>query len=265
MWAPGQNLVEGHVLRTYNAAGAATETNNLPGNDVQRRRQPEHDPVGDAEAEAAFPASPPTPSSPARTCSTPPAARSAGKTSTASPGAASAATPAQPGRHTGRRRSPTAWPCGGRSRRAARPCWRPTDDRDNSAADFAAVFPAPRPNSVAPTEHACGSFGGARPGRRLGRPADDPQAQAAEEDHGPHPDLPLLLRRGKAPPSNASSTASRSGPAARPSRPQARASASHTFKVRAAIDSATWSTPRPASFAFRVVKKPASSRSASGR
>jgi hypothetical protein len=29
------------------------------------------------------------------------------------------------------------------------------DDHDNSAADFSAVFPAPRPNSVAPSERAC--------------------------------------------------------------------------------------------------------------
>jgi hypothetical protein len=35
-----------------------------------------------------------------------------------------------------------------------------TDDRDNSAADFSPVFPAPRPNSVAPTERACASSGG---------------------------------------------------------------------------------------------------------
>ncbi len=34
------------------------------------------------------------------------------------------------------------------------------DDRDNSALDFSAVFPEPRPNSVAPTERACASGGG---------------------------------------------------------------------------------------------------------
>jgi len=33
------------------------------------------------------------------------------------------------------------------------------DDTDSSAADFADVFPAPRPNSVAPSEHACASQG----------------------------------------------------------------------------------------------------------
>jgi len=37
----------------------------------------------------------------------------------------------------------------------------PGDDRDNSATDFAAVFPAPRPNSVAPSEHACSPSGAA--------------------------------------------------------------------------------------------------------
>jgi hypothetical protein len=36
----------------------------------------------------------------------------------------------------------------------------PTDDHNNSLADLSAVFPAPRPNSVAPAERACASSGG---------------------------------------------------------------------------------------------------------
>jgi hypothetical protein len=36
----------------------------------------------------------------------------------------------------------------------------PTDDRDSSAMDFSPVFPSPRPNSIAPSEHACSSAGG---------------------------------------------------------------------------------------------------------
>jgi hypothetical protein len=48
------------------------------------------------------------------------------------------------------------------------------DDRDNTALDFAPVFPAPRPNSVAPSETACAAAGGgqAGPGQRgdKGRP-----------------------------------------------------------------------------------------------
>jgi methionine-rich copper-binding protein CopC len=35
-----------------------------------------------------------------------------------------------------------------------------SDDHDNSAADLEAVFPGPRPNSVAPTEKSCGGQGG---------------------------------------------------------------------------------------------------------
>ena len=39
-----------------------------------------------------------------------------------------------------------------------------SDDRNDSAQDFSAVFPSPRPNSVAPTEHACTSGGGGQGG-----------------------------------------------------------------------------------------------------
>ncbi|HET6570924.1 MAG TPA: hypothetical protein VFG58_05490 [Solirubrobacterales bacterium] len=39
-----------------------------------------------------------------------------------------------------------------------------TDDRDDSAADFSDAFPAPRPNSVAPSERACSSQSPAAPG-----------------------------------------------------------------------------------------------------
>jgi hypothetical protein len=35
-----------------------------------------------------------------------------------------------------------------------------SDDSNNSSADFEAVFPAPRPNSVAPSERPCGGAGG---------------------------------------------------------------------------------------------------------
>ncbi len=43
-----------------------------------------------------------------------------------------------------------------------------SDDRNNSAVDFSAVFPEPRPNSVAPAERACGSSGGGGGGGRQG-------------------------------------------------------------------------------------------------
>lgn len=39
-----------------------------------------------------------------------------------------------------------------------------SDDRDDSATDFASVFPSPRPNSVAPSESACSAGGGGQTG-----------------------------------------------------------------------------------------------------
>ena len=44
----------------------------------------------------------------------------------------------------------------------------PTDDRDNSAADLSLVSPSPRPNSVAPSERACGAGGGPTEGESNG-------------------------------------------------------------------------------------------------
>jgi hypothetical protein len=44
----------------------------------------------------------------------------------------------------------------------------PFDDRDNSAVDFSAVFPSPRPNSVTPSERACGAAAGGQAGPNTG-------------------------------------------------------------------------------------------------
>jgi hypothetical protein len=55
--------------------------------------------------------------------------------------------------------SPSGIPDGMALRRTIAPgcatLLEPSDDRDDSATDFAAVFPSPRPNSVAPSERAC--------------------------------------------------------------------------------------------------------------
>jgi hypothetical protein len=42
------------------------------------------------------------------------------------------------------------------TRRGCATALDPADDSDQSGADFEAVFPAPRPNSVPPSEHTCG-------------------------------------------------------------------------------------------------------------
>ena len=66
---------------------------------------------------------------------------------------------------TGSPASPGGIPDGMALRRTIEPgcatLLEPGDDRDNSAADFAAVFPGPRPNSAGPSEHACAQQGAA--------------------------------------------------------------------------------------------------------
>jgi hypothetical protein len=67
---------------------------------------------------------------------------------------------------TGSAASPNGVPTGTALRRsidAGCPTFlEPTDDHDNSVADFSVVLPAPRPNSVAPSERACPRSGGAQ-------------------------------------------------------------------------------------------------------
>jgi hypothetical protein len=45
----------------------------------------------------------------------------------------------------------------------------PGDDSNNSAVDFTSVFPSPRPNSVAPSERACGSAADGQAGQGEGK------------------------------------------------------------------------------------------------
>lgn len=151
MWAAGQNLVGGHVLKTYNASGGVTSTNTFAG-DVSGSANQSTILLATSGAETEFGVGVDT-------------ALSAGKLDPAggavcwenldcvSWGNFSGSLPSPAG-------SPVAViPDGMALRRTITPgcatLLEPTDDHDNSAADFSAVFPAPRPNSVAPTERRC--------------------------------------------------------------------------------------------------------------
>jgi hypothetical protein len=165
MWASGQNLVDGHVLRSYDAVGSVTGTSTFS-----------HDVSASANQSTLLLA---TPQAEAQFGMAADASFAAGSLSPAggavcwetidcvswgsfggnlpSPGG----TPAAPG----------GIPDGMALRRSiAGGCptlLDPADDNDDSAADFAIVAPSPRPNSVAPTEHSCataGSGGGATGG-----------------------------------------------------------------------------------------------------
>lgn len=157
MWAAGQNLVGGHVLRTYAANGSVKSTNTLPANVANGANQstillgtsavggdlgvtPDAaldddaiDPKGgaacweniDCVAWGSFesPGSLPSP---------------AGTPAPEIPSAMAL-------RRTIAPLCPTTLDAG--------------DDSDNSAADFSVASPAPRPNSVAPSERRCTSAG----------------------------------------------------------------------------------------------------------
>jgi hypothetical protein len=155
MWAPGQNLVGGHQISVYDKSGSPVGTATFA-----------HDVAGDAnqstlvaatpEAEAEFglgadAAMPPGLLDPAG------GAVCWESLDCASWGSFSGPTPSP----TGSPASPSGIPDGMALRRTIEPgcatLLEPGDDRDNSVADFAAVFPGPRPNSVSPSEHACSS------------------------------------------------------------------------------------------------------------
>jgi hypothetical protein len=155
MWSAGQNLVEGHSLKTYSASGAPTGTTTFA-NDVARGTNQSTILLATPEAETEFGVAPDATMAPGLD----PAGGAACWESLdcVSWGGFSGSLPSPAG-------SPAAGiPDGMALRRTIVPgcatLLEPTDDRDNSAADFAAVFPAPRPNSVAPTERACASSGG---------------------------------------------------------------------------------------------------------
>jgi hypothetical protein len=136
------------------------------------------------------------------------------------------------------------------------------DDSNDSAADFAVVTPEPRPNSVAPSEHGCGSSGGGPEG---GGPAGGPGAGA---------DSPQTTLSRKPPKRGHDRTPNFRFHADKPGRsfeckldakpfrscrsPLTTAKLSfgpHTFKVRARDDSGA-KDATPASYRFTVTRKP---------
>lgn len=155
MWAPGQSLVGGHQIGIYDgsggALGAATFSHDVSGGASQSTLVAA---TPEAEAEFGFMAD---------------AGLSPGLLSPAG-GAVCwesldcvswgsfAGTAKSP---TGSPAAPSGIPDGMALRRTIEPgcatLLERGDDHDNSAADFTAVFPGPRPNSVSPSERACSS------------------------------------------------------------------------------------------------------------
>jgi hypothetical protein len=260
MWAAGQNFVGGHVLKTYSAAGTVTSTNAFS-SDVPNGANQSTILLATPGAEAEF----------AVTADTGLAAGSleAGGGAVCWETLDCVAWGSFAG-FTGNAPSPvvtpaSAIPAGMALRRTITPgcatLLEPADDRDNSAADFSAVFPAPRPNSVAPSERRCpGSSespfgvvptGGAKKGK--GPPQTTLRGKPKRKTHDRTPTF-----RFTATESGSTFQCKLDGKPFRscrsPFTTKPLALGRHTFKVRARDDSGKLD-PSPASYGFRIVAK----------
>jgi uncharacterized membrane protein YgcG len=156
MWASGQNHVEGHVLRSYDAAGNVTGTSTFAHDEADSANQSTLL-LATPQAEAQFGIAADAPLvaglSPAggAVCWETIDCISWGSFSGTLP--SPAGTPA----------AASGIPDGMALRRSiSRGCatlLEPIDDNDSSAEDFATTSPLPRPTSVPPTEQTCGTSG----------------------------------------------------------------------------------------------------------
>lgn len=131
----------------------------------------------------------------------------------------------------------------------------PTDDSDNSAADFAEVEPDPRDNAVAPTEHPCTSGGGGQGGSG-GSAHDPPQTllkrTPARRTRDRTPTFRFVAdERGVTFQCKLDGNRYRS--CRSPFTARKLSPGRHVFRVRARDDSGRLD-PSPASYAFRVLR-----------
>lgn len=159
MWAPDQNFVAGHVVRTYDASGSPTGTDAFPA-DVSHGANQSTLVLATPEAEASLGFAADAPMAPSGRLDPSGGAVCWEQIDCVAWGSFSGPLPSPTG-------TPAASiPDGMALRRTIAPgcptLLEPLDDHDDGAADFAPVFPAPRPNSVVPSERACseGSAGG---------------------------------------------------------------------------------------------------------
>jgi hypothetical protein len=185
MWSSGQNFVEGHVLRTYGPTGTVIKANTFPA-DVPGGANQSTIVIATSEAEAQFGFAADAALSPSGQLDPAGGAVCWEALDCVSWGSFSGPLPSPAGSPA----SPAGIPDEMALRRTITPgcatLLEPTDDHDNSAIDFSSVFPAPRPNLVAPSERPCGTGGGALGGAGGG---------GAQEGHG----APQTMLRRKPP------------------------------------------------------------------
>jgi len=261
MWAPGQNLVGGHVLKTYSASGGTTSTSTFAG-DVPNGANQSTILLATPGAEAEFGVAADT-SLTAGSLDPNGGAVCWENLDCVSWGSFSGFAGTAP--------SPTgtpapAIPAGMALRRTIAPgcatLLEPTDDHDNSAADFTTVFPAPRPNSVAPSERRCpgsgesgfpGGGGGPGGASHKGAPQTTLRRKPGKKVSDRTPTFRFVANE-----SGSTFQCKLDGKPFRSCRSPFTAKpltlGKHTFKVRARDDSGTLD-PSPASYRFEVVAK----------
>ncbi len=257
MWRSGQNLVGTHVLRTYGPGGGEIKANVLPSN-VPGDANQSAILIASAEAASNFGVDVDAELTPSNQLDPNGGAVCWEAIDCVSWGSFSGSLPSPAGTQA------QAIPSEMALRRTIAPgcptLLEPTDDRDNSAVDFSAVFPSPRPNSVAPSERACAAAGGQQggaggPGGQAGRGA--PQTSLKRKPPRKSHDRTPTFRFAADETGSTFQCKLDSKPfrACRSPFTTARLSpGSHTFKVRARDDSGRLD-PSPASYPFKVSAK----------
>lgn len=159
MWSGGQNHVGGHFLRSYDAAGAVVATSAFPA-DVANGANQSTLLLATPQAEAQFGVLADAALSPAGQLSPAGGAVCWETIDCVSWGNFSGALPSPAGTPAASAGIPDGMALRRSIARGCATALDPADDENDSAADFEAVFPAPRPNAVAPSERPCTAVGG---------------------------------------------------------------------------------------------------------
>jgi hypothetical protein len=168
MWSAGQNLVGGHTLRTYDSVGTPT-ANVLPA-DVPNGANQSTILIATPQAESRFGVTGDAPLSSSGQLDPAGGAVCWEGIDCVAWGNFSGSLPSPAGTDAATGGIPDEMALRRTIAAGCASLLEPTDDLDNSLADFEAVFPNPRPNSVMPPEHACEASGGPSSGNERGTP-----------------------------------------------------------------------------------------------
>lgn len=256
MWASGQEFVKGHSITTFDATGSTV--NSTPFTvDVGSGANQSTILIATTEAASQFGVAPDAAISPSGQLNPAGGAVCWESLDCVAWGNFSGSLPSP----AGSRAAPGGIPDGQALRRTISPgcatLLEQADDRDDSATDFAAVFPAPRPNSVAPSERACAAAGGQQgdlygPGRR-GAPQTTLRRKPAKRTRDRTPTFRFSSDEpGSAFQCKLDRTPFKS--CRSPFTAKKLTLGPHTFKVRARDESGRFD-PSPASYNFKVIEK----------